>query len=60
MEVNFSAGEAGTVWIHGAPLSVVEEHGPCRTYNRTSGKKFKVADHVIQNVTIKLVSEDFE
>jgi len=60
MEANFSAGETGVVWMHGVPLSVVEEYGPCRTFDRTSGKKFKVADLVIQNVTIKLVSEDYE
>jgi hypothetical protein len=61
MEVNFSAGEAGTVWIHGVPIAEVDAYpGGAFTYYRDTGKQYRIATLKIQNVTIKLVSEDFE
>ena len=62
MEVNFSAGEAGTVWIHGIPVARVDECVDVTTYDRDGDgkRKFKIGYMIIRNVTIRLVSEDFE
>ena len=62
MEVNFSAGEAGTVWIHGIPVADVDECVGVKTYDRDGDgkRKFKIGYMTIRNVTIRLVSEDFE
>ena len=59
MEVNFSAGEEGAVWIHGVPVSDVDTYEQVATYDHDNGQKFKVATVLIQGVAIKLVSECF-
>ena len=61
MDVNFIAGDAGRVWIHGVPIKEVEKYGPSEAMSVegfNGPRSFKTADILIGRVTITLVSEN--
>lgn len=60
MDINFTAGDSGRVWIHGVPIEEVEKYGPSEAMSAegfNGPHSFKTADILIGRVTITLVSE---